>query len=51
MQELLVKVLLVDIDDYSGIIRSVYGLDSKDVQQADLIIDRETGKVLKSRFW
>lgn len=45
------KVLLVDKEDYSGILRSIYGLDSREVQRADLIIDRDTGKILKSRHF
>ncbi len=47
------EVLIVDMQDYEGIIRSVYGLDQTDwaVHEADLIIDRDTGKILKSKHF
>lgn len=47
------KVLLVDLDDYQGIIRTIHGLKHTNnrVYEADLIIDRDTGKVLKSRYF
>ncbi len=51
MQAIMMQVLIVDISDYSGVIRSLHGLDNTDwaVREADLIIDRDTGKILKSR--
>lgn len=45
------KVMVVETGDYKNQIRSLYGLDPKEVSKADLIIDRHSGKILKSRYF
>lgn len=53
-----VKMLIVDRADYNGVLYSIYGLSqwsvrgsNRDLAQYDLIIDRDTGKILKSRYF
>lgn len=53
MEILNMKVILVDKEDYGHHLRSVYGLkvNPQDMYKADLVIDRDTGKILKSRHF
>ncbi len=53
MQEFDMRVLLVDREDYNNILYSVWGLkiDQETLSKAELIIDKDTGKILKSRYF
>lgn len=47
------EVMIVDREDYANHLRSIYGIKASqwDISEADLIVDRETGKILKSRHF
>ncbi len=47
------KVVVVNKEDYQNILYSLQGLatDNKTIKEADLVIDKDTGKILKSRFF
>jgi len=47
------EVMIVDKEDYTHYLRSIYGVKASqhEVSKADLVIDRETGKILKSRYF
>ncbi len=53
MQEVTMKVLLVSREDYSEILRTVWGLrhSREEVDSADLVVDTDTNKILKSRYF
>lgn len=54
MQERDMKVLIVNREDYDGILCSIYGLrniSAEKITTADLIVDGDTGKILKSRYF
>lgn len=54
MQQVDMKVILVNRQDYDGILLSIWGLrnvDSSILEEADLIVDQDTGKILKSRHF
>lgn len=47
------EVMLVDKEDYGHHLRSIYGVKATtaEINEVDLIVDRETGKILKSRHF
>lgn len=47
------EVMIVDKEDYSHHLRSIHGIKATEceVSEVDLIIDRDTGKILKSRHF